>query len=63
MGTDGILLVDVDNDFNHLNWAVALRNIQYACHLLTTMIVNFYCTPARPLVTGGMELSSEEGTT
>ena len=63
MDTDGILLVNADNAFNHLNWAVALCNIQYTCHLLTTMIVNFYHTPACPLVTGGMELSSEEGTT
>ena len=52
-----------DNAFKPLNRAVALRNIQYTCPLLATTIINFYRAPARLFVTGGMELSSEEGTT
>ena len=63
MGTDGILLVDADNIFNLLNWAVALHNIQYTCPLLANMIINFYRTSAHLFVTGGMELSPKEGTT
>ena len=62
MGTDGILLVDADNAFNRLNRAVALRNIQYTCPLLATMIINFYHALAHLFVTGRMELSSTEGT-
>ncbi len=63
MGTDGVLLVDADNAFNRLNRSVALHNIQYVCPPLATIVINFYRTPARLFVTGGMELSSEEGTT
>ena len=46
MGTDGVLLVDADHTFNSLNRAVAVRNIQYTCPLLTTTIINFYRAPA-----------------
>ena len=49
--------------FNRLNRAVALYNIQYVCPPLATVVINFYRTPARLFVTGGMELHSHEGTT
>ena len=56
-------LVDADNAFNHLNRAVALHNIRYTCPLLATTIINYYCAPVHLFVTGGIEHSSEEGTT
>ena len=62
VGTDGVLLVDAENAFNRLNRAVTLHNIQYTCPLLATTAINFYRSPTRLFVTGGMELSSEEGT-
>ena len=61
--TDAVLLVDADNAFNRLNRAVALHNIQYTCPPLATLAINFYRTSSRLFVTGGMGLSSEEGTT
>ena len=62
LDTDAVLLVDADNAFNHLNRAVALHNVQYTCPPLATIAINFYRTSSRLFVTGGMELSSEEGT-
>ncbi len=62
-GTDAVLLVDADNAFNRLNRAVALHNIRYTCPPLATVLLNFYRSPSRLFVSGGMELSSEEGTT
>ena len=58
-----MLLVDADNAYNRLNRAVALHNIQYICPSLSTTLTNCYRVPARLFVTGGMELSSSEGTT
>ena len=63
MSTDAVLLVDADNAFNRLNRAVALHNIRYTCPPLATILTNIYRAPSRLFVTGGMELSSEEGTT
>lgn len=63
MGTDAVLLVDADNAFNRLNRAVALHNIRYTCPPLAAILTNIYRAPSHLFVTGGMELSSEEGTT
>ena len=63
LGTDAVLLVDADNAFNRLNRAVALHNIKYTCPPLATILTNIYRAPSRLFVTGGLELSSEEGTT
>ena len=63
LDTDAVMLVDADNAFNRLNRAVALHNIQFTCPPLATIVINFYRTSSRLFVTGGMELSSEEGTT
>ena len=63
MSTDAVLLVDADNAFNRLNRAVALHNIRYTCPPLATILTNIYRAPSRLFVTGGMVLSSEEGTT
>lgn len=63
LGTDAVLLVDADNAFNRLNRGVALHNMRFICPPLATVLINIYRSPARLFVTGGMELSSEEGTT
>jgi hypothetical protein len=63
MSTDTVLLIDADNAFNRLNRAVALHNIRYTCPPLATILTNIYRAPSRLFVTGGMVLSSEEGTT
>ena len=55
MDTDAVLLIDADNAFNHLNRTVALHNIQYTYPPLATIALNFYCTPSRLFVNGGME--------
>lgn len=61
--TEAILLVDADNAFNRLNRAVALRNIRVVCPAVAIFAMNSYRAPSRLFVTGGAELSSQEGTT
>jgi hypothetical protein len=61
--SDGLLLVDADNAFNRVNRAVSLWNMQFLCPSLSTYARNCYQTPSRLFVTGGAELSSQEGTT
>ena len=63
MGTEAVLLVDADNVFNRLNRAVALHKIWYTCPPLVTILTSIYRVLSRLFVTGGMELTSEEGTT
>ena len=53
MSTDAVLLINVDNAFNHLNHAVALHNIRYICPPLATILINIYRAPSRLFVTGG----------
>ena len=59
--TDAVLLVDTDNAFNCLNHAVALHNIRYTFPPLSTVLTIFYRAPSHLVVTGGMELASEQG--
>ena len=61
--TDAILLIDASNVFNSLNRKTLLHNIRYLCPTLATYIRNCYGAPARLFVTGGIEISSSEGTT
>ena len=51
------------NAFNRLNRRVALHNVRIVCPPLATILTNWYRAPARLFVSGGWELSSEEGTT
>jgi len=60
---EGILLIDADNAFNRLNRAVALRNIQIICPSVSTFAINCYRDSSRLFITGGGEISSQEGTT
>ena len=60
--TDGVILVDGSNAFNSLNRQVALHNIQYICPPVETVLINTYMS-SRLFVTGGREISSQEGMT
>ena len=60
--TEVIIIVDARNAFNNLNRQVALRNIQYQCPAIATMLTNCYRSHAS-LFVGGQELLSMEGTT
>ena len=61
--TDAVILVDAANAFNRLNRQAALHNVQYLCPPFSTVLINTYRQPARLFLTGGGEISSEEGTT
>ncbi len=60
VGSDALRQVFADIAFHRLNRAVAIHNIRYICPPILT---NTYRSPSCLFVTGGMELSSEEGTT
>ena len=60
---DAVLLIDADNAFNRINRHAILNNIQYICPIFKHAIINTYRTPSRIFVLGGMEMTSEEGTT
>ena len=60
--TEAIILVVASNAFNNLNRQVALRNIQYQCTAIATMLTNCSRSHAS-LFVGGQELPSMEGTT
>ena len=62
-GTDAIILVDAANAFNRLNRQAALHNMQYLCPPFAMVLINTYRLPARLFLSGGNEISSEEGTT
>ena len=61
--TDAILFVDTSNAFNSINRKIMLHNIQYLCPPMSIYSWNCYCTPSRLFVSGGLEISSAEGTT
>ena len=59
----GIIQVDANNAFNVINRQVLLQNIQILCPAISTFLRNCYLKPARLFVIGGVEISSDEGTT
>ena len=59
--TDAVLLVDAANAFNNLNRRVALLNIRCLCPSIAVVLINCHRAQAQ-LFTGGISLSSEEGT-
>ena len=61
--TDGVILVDASNAFNSMNRQVALHNIRYICLPFSIALINTYRIPSRLFVSGGKEMSSQEGTT
>lgn len=61
--THGIIQVDAENAFNTINRNVLLQNLNILCPEIALYTYNCYQTPARLFVTGGLEISSSEGTT
>lgn len=61
--TDGILLIDASNAFNVMNRSVAMHNTQIMCKEISLYLINTYRCPSRLFITGGGEISSQEGTT
>ena len=62
-GADGVLLIDATNAFNQMNRAVAMHNIRINCKEIALYIINTYRSPSRLFISGGGEISSQEGTT
>ncbi|KAG1701696.1 hypothetical protein GQR58_004720 [Nymphon striatum] len=62
--TEAIILVDADNAFNSLNRKVALNNIQRACPVLATYLINTYRSPADLFISNSdKKILSKEGAT
>ena len=61
--TECVLLVDAENTFNSINRLAALHNISVKCPPLSTILINTYRTPVRPVIQGSWEIPSNEGTT
>ena len=62
-GTDAVLLIDASNAFNRMNRNVAMHNIRITCPEVSVYIINTYRHPSRLFISGGGEISSQEGTT
>ena len=62
-GADGVLLIDATNAFNQMNRTVAMHNIRITCKEIALYIINTYRSPSRLFISGGGEISSQEGTT
>ena len=62
-GADGVLLIDATNTFNQMNRTVAMHNIRITCKEIALYIINTYRSPSRLFISGGGEISSQEGTT
>ena len=61
--SDAFILVDAANAFNNLNRKVFLHNIKFISPEIATYLNNCYLVPARLFVSGGLELTSREGST
>ena len=55
--------MDASNSFNRLNRKVAMHNLWIICPTLSTYVINIYRHQTQLFVTGGKEISSQEGTT
>ena len=61
--SDAVILVDAANAFNNLNRKVFLHNINFICPEIAAYVNNYYSVPTRLFVSGGLELTSHEGST
>ena len=61
--TEGFVQINASNAFNTINRSMLLHNVKILCPEVSTYIRNYYATPARLFITGGGEISSNEGTT
>jgi hypothetical protein len=55
------LLVDAANAFNLMNRRALLQNIKVTCPTLAKFASNNYNSPSTIFITGGREISSDEG--
>ena len=61
--SSSVLLVDASNSFNALKRAAALDNIRVLWPVIAVYAINTYRHSARLFITGGKEITSDEGTT
>ena len=61
--TEAVLLVDASNAFNSQNRKALLQNIKVVCPFLSKFASNNYQTSSRIFITGGKEVTSDEGVT
>ena len=59
----GFIQTDASNAFNSINRSLVLHNLTILCPEIATYIINYYMKPSRLFITGGKEISSNEGTT
>ena len=60
--THGFIQLDASNTFNSINRTLLLHNVKILCPEIATYIDNCYMKPSRLFITGGKEISSNEGT-
>ena len=60
---EAAIMVDATNAFNLLNRQVLLHNVKITCPSLATFTQNTYSKSSRIFVSGGKEVSSDEGIT
>ena len=60
---EAVLMVDAANAFNLINRKALLHNIQITCPSISTFTQNCYSHASRVFVSGGKEISSDEGIT
>ena len=61
--THGFIQIDASNAFNSINRTLILHNVKILCPEMATYINNCYMKPSKLFITGGKEISSNEGTT
>ena len=60
---EAVIMVDATNAFNLLNRRVLLQNVRITCPTLNLFTQNTYSKASRVFVSGGEEISSDEGVT
>jgi hypothetical protein len=60
---EAVIMVDATNAFNLLNRNVLLHNVKVTCPSLSQFTQNTYSKSSRVLISGGKEISSDEGIT
>ena len=60
---EAVIMVDATNAFNLLNRKVLLHNVKVTCPSLSQFTQNIYSKSSRVFVSGGKEISSDEGIT
>ena len=61
--SDAISLVNMEKAFNRINLNVMPHDIGITCPIITRYVINSYSQAARLFISGGEEVTSDEGTT